>query len=100
MLRAMTAGDFLGWQRYFEQEPFGAQGAWLQTALLASTIANTSAKRKDGRAWQLTDFLPSHTERKPKPKPKTADDMLERIMQLNKMFGGSFKDKRKAQKVD
>lgn len=59
LLHRMTWKQFVGWMRYYQQEPFGEERADLRSAIVASVIANANrdGKRRP-RPFSPRDFMP------------------------------------------
>jgi len=91
MREQMPAHVWDGWLRYAKKEPFGEERADLRAGIIASVVANTMGRKKGQRAFKPKEFMPRF-----KPaKPKTPDQMFEKIKLLNQLMGGAFVDKRK-----
>ena len=91
----MSAKTYLEWQRYAALEPFDEERADLRAGIVAATIANVmTGGRKGGKMFSPADFMPLAD--KPKPRKRTAEDMLYQVRVLNKLMGGRVVDKRKA----
>ncbi len=83
----------MDWQRYAALEPFDERRADLRAGIIASTFANVmTGGKKGGKMFTPHDFMP--WSEKPKPRQRSGEDMLYQIRVLNKLMGGSFKDKR------
>lgn len=99
MLKGMSVQTYLGWMRYATLEPFDEQRADLRAGIIASTIANVmGGKKKGGKLWTPTDFMPWSEE--PQPRKKTANDMFFQAKVLNSLMGGQYVDMRKPKKAD
>jgi hypothetical protein len=58
---AMTAEEFGEWMAFYGQQPFGISGAWFQTGVVASTIANVN-RGANSPALSAADFMPRRRE--------------------------------------
>lgn len=59
MLREMTWKQFIGWMRYYSEEPFGEERADLRSAIVACVIANANRDpKKRPRPFSPQDFMP------------------------------------------
>lgn len=50
----MSYRDFVGWQMYYNIEPFGAKRDDLRAAIIARTTANLWSKKQ----YKIDDFMP------------------------------------------
>lgn len=90
----MGGRELVEWQAYFNLDPFGDDRADLRTARNTNFITNVLIKLLGGkRSKQIApeNFLLSFGERK-RPE-KTQDELKNKVIMLNQMFGG--KDLRK-----
>lgn len=77
MLRQMKPRRLLGWQTYFELEPFGSMRGDYQAGIIAKMIADVhQAKKKDGTDFTLEDFLLKFEEAKPPRKQSVKEKMI------------------------
>lgn len=57
----MGHGEFVEWQAYYQIEPFGHARADLQSATIATLIANAHRDtKKRPKSYSLKDFLPDY----------------------------------------
>lgn len=58
-MEAMTWEQFVGWMRYYAQEPFGEERADIRSGIVASVIANANrdSKRRP-KPFKPQDFMP------------------------------------------
>jgi len=91
MREQMPAHVWDGWLRYAKKEPFGEDRADLRSAIVASVVANAMGRKKGQRAFKPKEFMPRF-----KPiKPKTPDQIFEKLKTINALLGGTFVDNRK-----
>lgn len=69
LIDRMSSAEFTYWVEFHAMYPFGPDADLWRSAVVASTVANTGGKRKDGKAWQVKDFLPRNPRKRFKPLP-------------------------------
>ena len=57
LLDGLTAKKLIGWMDYYELEPFGYARMALDSAIIASVIANANRGRRQ-RPFKASDFIP------------------------------------------
>lgn len=58
----IDAWEYYEWQCYFMQDPFGNERGDLQSAIIASTMANCHTTK--GKRFEPRDFMPEFGEKK------------------------------------
>jgi hypothetical protein len=58
MLREMRPSELGEWSALFRSNPWGEQRADLRAGIIASAVANSMAKKRDGTAFKPKDFMP------------------------------------------
>ncbi len=58
MLREMRPSELGAWLAFNRSDPWGEQRADLRMAIIASTVANALAKKRDGGSFKPRDFMP------------------------------------------
>ncbi len=90
MLDRMSSKELASWMAYHTLEPWGEERADLRNGVLCCLIANLF--RKKGKPpFKPEDFMPKFWKEKPDP-----EMMLQKVRQLNAMFGGVDKTDQKA----
>jgi hypothetical protein len=84
----MTHDELVLWAAAYELEPWGSTIEWLQTGVIASTIANCSFGSKGG--YKPTDFTPPIGE---PPKPMSPLDVRNRFKAYAEGFNNKGPDK-------
>lgn len=79
------------WQDYAMLEPFGEERDDLRAAIIASTIANVF-RGKRRRPFKPVDFMPQFNLAP--PKPPTPDQLFAKVVFINRLLGGEFRDLR------
>lgn len=82
-----------GWVEYSKLEPFGEERADLRMAQLATLMANAWMRKKGQKPYKIQDFM-FDFDGKPRTPQRTADELAGKVMYLNRLFGGTFIDKR------
>lgn len=80
----MTWEQFVGWMRYYAQEPFGEERADIRAAITDSVIANANRdSKKRPRPFSPQDFMPfaKSTSRSGRTKPLTDQAEFRRMTQ-------------------
>lgn len=98
MLAEIPWTVFQEWLEYMHLEPFGEYRNDVRVALPITQLANVLGRRKGRPAFKVKQFLPDWTPREP-PKKRTPDQLLEKMIAMNRAFGGKFIDKRKPANV-
>lgn len=96
MLAQMPHRIWQEWGQYASLEPFDDEWAsrradW-RAGMQAATMANCMARKKGHRAFKPDDFMPDI--RLHKRKKLTPDDLLEKVVALNQLLGGTYVDMR------
>ncbi len=85
LLSDLTATQWQEWQLYYDAEPFGEDQQFLQTGIIASTIANWSGKSmKKGASISPQDFMPYHKEIKTKQTPGEMKNIFKAVLKTQK----------------
>lgn len=86
LLRDLTATQWQEWQLYLEVEPIGEIQQFLQTGIIASTIANWSGKsmKKGARPNAPQDFMPYYKEIKTKQTPEEMKNIFRAVLKRQK----------------
>lgn len=59
MLSVMSWRQFMGWMRYYREEPFGEERADLRSGIITSAIANSNRDpKKRPQPFSPRDFMP------------------------------------------
>lgn len=85
MLARMPSYEVTEWMAYHTLDPFGEERADLRIGVLCCLIANLF-RRRGGRRWKPDDFMPKFGKER-----TSQEDMLQKVKQLNAMFGGADK---------
>jgi len=94
MLACMPFRIYREWHDYYQVEPFGEKRADFRSAIVAATVANAMGRAKGKPAFRLDQFIPKFGP-KQAVKKKTPDQLFDKLKILNRLFGGTFVDKRK-----
>lgn len=92
MLARMPSHVWQEWQRYATLEPWDEVRADWRAAMIAWTMANLWGREKGRPAFTIDQFMPQFNVEP--PKPKSPDDMLEIIMNYQRMIGAPIIDLR------
>ena len=92
MLAEMPVRIFREWIEYANVEPFGEERADLRSAIVAKTIVDMHRSRKSRRP-KIEWFMPKFKPREP-PKPKTGEQLFEKMKMFTLVTGGKIVDKR------
>jgi len=79
----MGMDEFVDWQAYYLLEPFGGDTAFLQSGIIAATIANVN-KAKGKTASLPSDFMPDFKKRFETPKKQSTKSIKKFMMGLVK----------------
>lgn len=93
MLASMPYRIWRDWVEYNNLEPFGEERADLRAGIVAAVVANCLGRGKGKPAFKATQFMPKF-EPPVKREPKTPEQLLSKVMALNKLFGGEVKELR------
>lgn len=96
MLARMPHRVWLEWGEYAAIEPFDGEWAdkradW-RAGMQAATVANCLGRKKGQKAFKPDDFMPKIELRK--KKQQTPDDLLNKVIVFNQLFGGMYIDAR------
>lgn len=98
----MPGHVFADWQRYFVAEPFGENRADLRmgimTANIRAALSGISAQlagKSKGQTFKPTDFMPFVATAAQKRKPLPDKVLFEKVLILNRLYGGTVIDLRK-----
>lgn len=86
---------WLGWLEYSRLEPFGEDRADLRSAQIAQIMANAWLRRKGQRPYKIEDFAFDFDGSLKRRTQRTPEQLAEKVIVLNRLFGGKFVDKRK-----
>ena len=98
----MPSHIFADWRRYFVVEPFGENRADLRMGILAaniraalSGISAQLAGKSTGQSFKPTDFMPFVVTAAQKRKPLPDKVLFQKVLILNRLYGGTVIDLRK-----
>ena len=94
MLAEMPLSVLDEWLEYMRLEPFSEYRNDVRVALPVMQLAKALWQGKRRPNFKLKQFLPNWKPRDP-VKPKTGEQLLNRMIAMNKALGGHFVDKRK-----
>jgi len=85
----MSSSEFLEWQAFYSEEPFGESRGDLHAALVATTLANAHRNpEKRRKPFGLDDFLPRYWERAEDAEQRSGQSLLAKVAMLNAALGG------------
>jgi len=79
----MGMDEFIDWQAYCLLEPFGGDIGFLQSGIIASTIANVN-RGKNKAPYKASDFMPDYSKRFLPPKKQSTKSIKKFMMGLVK----------------
>ena len=89
LLCRISSTELSEWMAYDRIDPFGNARGDLQAGIVASTVANSMTKKKDGTQFNPVDFMPYVDRPKPDPvkrfKAQMAHLVVEKILLLRYM---------------
>ena len=81
MLSKISAKKFIRWVAFLNIDPQGERRADLRTGIIASTLANIN-KKKDTKAYDASDFMPSFKAYEIKAKQSKGGQTLEQMKSI------------------
>lgn len=87
MYARTSSEDLTRWEAFGQLEPYGND--YFRTGILASITANAHRDpKKRSKAFEPEDFVPSIRSKTP-PRSMTQEEMLRKVEELNRYFGGT-----------
>lgn len=90
MIDTMPARAFLGWQKFYEVEPFGCGVDDYRAAITPSILAEIYRdKKKRARRFEVKDFMPERgTVKQGARRKKSPEEMLRAVEAMQLAFRG------------
>lgn len=83
----VSSREFAEWMAYYRLEPFGELRHDLQSAIIASVIANVNRNpKKHAKPFKVDEFMPDFGTPE-EEEPMTPEQALEHVKRLHQMFG-------------
>lgn len=71
----MPAAEFMEWIKRYQRDPWGVQRDNFHAAIIAQQVAAAPYAPRKGKIPAISKFMLSANTAKPKPKPKTDDQL-------------------------